>query len=264
MCVINNSDMQYIIYFILFHFYISTTSLFAQTKMIYATGNWEIANITPEKARKKAIEEAKANALQKAGVSELFTVINTGSVSDQLNYFVSSSSSELSGEIIEYDIIKEQILTEGKHLLYTVDIKATIQLEKSKRDLEFDAYIKGIKVSPYKDGENIAFSICPTKTCYVHIFWFDETGIGNIVYPNMAEPSQLLDANKQSYFPITQDYKIRKETQEPIENISIVFVFTKKDIPFTKSITMENFHQWILSIPSDLRTLKFINIFITQ
>lgn len=88
MWVVNNSDMQYIIYFILFYF--SVSSLSAQTKKVYATGNWEIANITPEKARNKAIEEAKANALQKAGISELFTVINTGTVSDRLNYFVST------------------------------------------------------------------------------------------------------------------------------------------------------------------------------
>lgn len=262
MRVVNNSDMQYIIYFILF--YCSVSSLSAQTKKVYATGNWEVANITPEKARNKAIEEAKANALQKAGISELFTVINTGTVSDRLNYFVSTSGSEISGEIVEYNIVKEEILSEGKHLLYSIDIEASIRTKKNKRDLEFDAYINGIKESPYKEGENITFSICPTKKCYVNIFWFDETGNGNIVYPNTAEPSQLLEANKQSYFPITQDYKIRKETKEPIENISIVFVFTKKDIPYTKNITMENFHQWILSIPSDLRVLKLNNIFITQ
>lgn len=254
--------MQYIFYFILF--YLSVSSLSAQTKDVYATGNWEIANITPEQARNKAIEVAKANALKNAGISELFTVINTGSVSDRLNYFVSSSSSELSGEILKYNIVKEQILTEGKHLLYTVDIEATIRTEMNKQDLEFDAYIIGLKDSPYKDGENITFSVRPTKTCYVHIFWFDDAGKGNIVYPNMAEPSQLLEANKQRNFPITQDYRIRKETREIIENISIVFVFTKKPIPYTKSITMENFHQWILSIPSDSRVLKFNNIFITQ
>lgn len=263
MRVVNNSDMQYI-YFILIYFYFSISSLSAQTKIVSATGNWEIANITPEKARNRAIEEAKANALQKAGISELFTVINTGTVSDRLNYFVSSSSSEFSGEIIKYEIVKEQILSEGKHLIYTIDIKATIRTEKNNRDLEFDAYIKGIKESPYKEGENITFSVCPTKNCYVNIFWFDETGKGNIVYPNIAEPSRLLDANEQSYFPITQDYKIRKETQESIENISIVFVFTKKDIPYTEDITMEKFHQWILSIPSNLRVLKYNNIFITQ
>lgn len=254
--------MQYIFYFILF--YLSVSSLSAQTKDVYATGNWEIVNITPDQARNKAIEVAKANALKNAGISELFTVIITGTVSDRLNYFVSSSSSELSGEIIKYNIVKEQILTEGKHLLYTIEIEATIRIKKNKRDLEFDAYIQGIKETPYREGENISFSICPTKTCYANIFWFDEKGKGDIVYPNMAEPSELLNANQQNYFPITQDYKIRKETQEPVENISIVFVLTKKDIPYTKSITMEYFHQWILSIPSDLRVLKVNNIFITK
>lgn len=257
--------MQKIFYLIVCCFFLSPFYLIAQTKKIYATGNWEIANITPEKARSKAIEEAKSDALQKAGISELFTVVNTGTVSDRLNYFVSSSSSERSGEIIDYKIIKEQILTENKHLFYTVDIEALIRIKKNKRDLEFDAYIDGIKDTPYKDGENISFCIRPTKSCYLRLFWLDETGKGNIIYPNLAEFSQMLQPNVSNDFPVTQDYKIRKETQEPIESISIMFVLTKKDIPYTKNdVTVENIHKWILSIPSDLRIIKLNNIFITQ
>ncbi|MBP3517166.1 MAG: hypothetical protein J6K31_01920 [Parabacteroides sp.] len=247
--------------FILFALF--TQVLFAQTKKVQAKGDWEIANITPEAARSKAIEVAKNNALRAAGISELFTVINTNSISDRLSYFVSSSYSELSGEITNYKITDEQILTDEKHLFYTVNIEAIIQLRKNKRDLEFDACIEGIKETPYQNGENFLFNIRPTKACYTHIFWFDEAGIGNIVYPNPAEPSQLLRSNEANYFPITQDYKIRKETQEPIESISVIFVLTKKDIPYTRKITLEDFHQWVLSIPSDQRVIKFHNIHIT-
>ena len=131
------------ILFILFA--LSVSALFAQTKRVHATGCWEIANITPEAARSKAIEDAKNNALQNAGISEFFAVMNTSSVSDRLNHFVSSSSSEFSGEITNFKIVKEQILTEEKHLFYTVDIDAVIRIRENKRDLEFDAYIEGIR-----------------------------------------------------------------------------------------------------------------------
>ena len=245
-------------------FILSTTpALFAQTKKVQAKGDWEIANITPETARGKAIEVAKSNALRAAGISELFTVINTNTTSERLSYFVSSSNSELSGEIVNYKIVNEQILTEEKHLFYTVSIEAVIQLKKNKRDLEFDAYIEGIKEMPYQNGENFSFNIRPTKACYTHIFWFDETGKGNIVYPNPAEPSQMLHVDESNSFPITQDYRIRKETQKPVESISIIFVLTKKDIPYTRKITLEDFHQWVLSIPSNQRVIKFHNIHIT-
>lgn len=254
--------MRYFLYII---FLFSASPLFAQTKEVYATGSWEITNITPEQAKSKAIEEAKANALQQAGVSEVFTIMNSETISNQLSYFVSSSNSELSGEITGYKIIKENILTEGVHLLYTVNIRATVRIKKNKRDLEFDAYIQGIKETPYRDGENISFSIHPTKVCYLHIFWFDENGKGDIVYPNKAESSQMLTANESNLFPITQDYKIRKETEEPIESVSIVFVLTKQNIPYTtQNITVDNFHNWVLSIPPALRIIKFNNIFITQ
>ena len=248
------------ILFILFA--LSVSALFAQTKRVHATGCWEIANITPEAARSKAIEDAKNNALQNAGISEFFAVMNTSSVSDRLNHFVSSSSSEFSGEITNFKIVKEQILTEEKHLFYTVDIDAVIRIRENKRDLEFDAYIEGIKEVPYQDGENFSFFIRPTKTCYVRVFWFDEAGKGNIVYPNPAEPSQQLCFNEHNFFPITQDYKIRKETQEPIESISVIFILTKKDVPYTRKMTLEDFHQWVLSVPSDQRILKFYNIHI--
>ena len=240
------------------------TSLSAQTKRVLATGNWEIANITPEAAKEKAIEVAKANALQKAGVSELFTVINANSVSDRINYFVSSSRSELSGEIKKYQIIKEQILTEGTHLFYTVDIEAEVRIKRNKKDLEFDAYIEGIKETPYQDGENLIFSIRPTKACYAHIFWFDERGNGNIVYPNQAEGQQLLNANQSNAFPVTQDYKIRKETESPIESMSLILVLTKKNVPYTRKVTLEDFYQWVLLIPSDLRVIKSYNVYITR
>lgn len=244
-------------------FFLSFT-LFAQTEKVSVKGTWEIANITPEEARNKAIEDAKANALREAGISELFTVINSNSISERISYFVNSSRSELSGEIVRYEIVKEQILTEGKHLFYEVDIEAVVRFKKNKRDLEFDAYIEGIKETPYQDGENFSFSIRPTKTSYVRIFWFDETGKGNIVYPNQSEQSRMLNTECQNFFPITQDYKIRKETEEPIESISVVFVLTKKDIPYTGKVSLEDFYRWVLSIPSDLRIIKSYNVYITQ
>jgi len=260
--VTRNSDMRSICYVIIGGLFLFISALSAETKKVCVSGNWEIANITPEEARNKAIEEAKIYALQKAGISELLSVVNTGTVSDRLNSFVSSSYSEYSGEIISYKVLKEQILTEGKHIFYMVDIEASVRIRKNKRDLEFDAYIEGISETPYKDGEHILFNIRPTKDCYLHMVWFDEKGDGNIVYPNQSEPSQILKADQQTFFPITQDYKIKKETQEPVESISLVFILTKKDVPYTRKVTLEDFHHWVLSIPSELRILKFYTLYI--
>lgn len=258
----SNSDMRNICYVIIGGLFLFISTLSAETKKVCVSGNWEIVNITPEEARNKAIEGAKIHALQKAGISELLSVVNTGTVSDRLNCFVSSSYSEFSGEIISYKVLKEQILTEGKHIFYTVDIEASIRVGKNKRDLEFDAYIEGISETPYKEGESILFNIRPTKDCYLHLVWFDEKGEGNIVYPNQSEPSQILKADQQAFFPITQEYRVKKETRDPIENISLIFILTKKDIPYTRKVTLEDFHQWVLSIPSELRILKFYTLYI--
>ncbi len=134
----SNSDMRNICYVIIGGLFLFISTLSAETKKVCVSGNWEIVNITPEEARNKAIEEAKIHALQKAGISELLSVVNTGTVSDRLNCFVSSSYSEFSGEIISYKVLKEQILTEGKHI-HTFE---WLEFDRLKNEYFYPTFLK--------------------------------------------------------------------------------------------------------------------------
>ena len=237
---------------------------FAQTVTVTAAGQWDLANITIEKARQNALDNAKEEALRKAGIPEEFIVVNTGLVSDKFIHFVSHSNSELKGEIVSYDILKQSVQNDGTRFFYLVEIRAKIRTSKVKRDLEFVAAVEGIKNGPYQDGEQFSFTIRPNKDCYVLVFWFDEEGKGACIYPNTEEPPELMENLKTYSFPRTQSYKVRKENKELTESISLVFVFTKKNIPFTDACTFENIQQWTTRIPSNERYLNYHSIVITN
>jgi hypothetical protein len=229
----------------------------AQTVKVTAQGVWDMANIKLEEAKRLALENAKADALRQSGLPEEFIVINAGTVSDQINGFVSYSNSELSGEIVNYRVTDEQVLNEGARYFYRVLIEATVKTGKMKRDLEFDAFINGVQTGVYTEGDPLAFTLQPSKDCYVHIFWIDAAGNGAPVYPNPAEPPELLRKGETYAFPRTQRYRTTKETQEATEAISLVFALTKKNIPFTGACTFETVQQWITAIPSDERKIKY-------
>ncbi|MDH6341587.1 hypothetical protein M2480_000956 [Parabacteroides sp. PFB2-12] len=258
------SHLKWILIPIFLTNYFSLFELKSQTVEVQVSGIWEMANITPEKARLYALNNAKENALREAGISEEFIIMHTGAVSDKITRFISHSNSELLGEIVNYEVIDERIQSQGKRHYYQIMIKATVKTGKVKRDIEFDVQIKGIKNTAYRDGEMFIFSITPTKDCYATVFWLDESGNGALIYPNPAEPTEKLLAQSHSIFPRTQNYKARKETKEPTEIISLVFVFTKQNIPFTQDCTWDNIQKWIMAIPSDKHTLKYNSIVVTD
>jgi hypothetical protein len=241
------------------------TKLAAQTVTVRAAGSWDMAKTTIEKVKLLALENARENALRKAGVPEEFIVMNTGAVSDRATSFVSHSNSELLGEIVSYDLLHEQVRQEGSVFFYTVEIEAKVKMGKVRRDLEFDALIEGIQTSAYRDGDLLTFSIKPYKDCYVHIFWLDETGSGALVYPNPAEAPERLLSGVTCTFPRTRNYKTRKEARdEPVEIISLIFAFTRKNIPYTSACTLEHIQKWVMTIPSHERLVKYHSLVITE
>lgn len=237
---------------------------YAQTRTVTVQGLWEMANITPEQARLLALENAKENALREAGVAEDFIVINTGTISDKINSFVSFSNSELQGEIIDYEILDEGIRSQQRRHFYEIAIEAKVRTGKVKHDPEFDLFINGIKNTPYRDGEMFLFSIRPSKDGYITLFWVDEQGNGACIFPNEAETSERFLAGETYIFPRTQSYKARKETEAPVETVSLIYVFTKRNIPFTEECDLEAIQRWSISIPSDTRVVKYKTISISH
>jgi hypothetical protein len=252
---------------------ICNTAVIAQTKKttVEGYGMWDIVNITPEKARTLAMERARMNALENAKVGTDVTTESNVLISDLVNKFVSVSNLEIQGEFESIKVVDEypEILSD-KRLIYKVHIKAVVKVGKVKKDLEFDAAVNGFS-NTYRENENLTFSVKPSKDCYLHIFWFDETGKGEMLYPNDYEPITLFNADTEYFFPQTKGiaYTQKKETDIPIEATNYVFVFTKDKLVYTETgkkakTDLDRLYEWIVKIPSDRRIVKNKAIYIGE
>ena len=246
-----------------FLLFLSTTS-FAQknTQKVYNVNGQAFINelITPKQARELALNEAKSNALRKAGIGEyiknnLTRLSSTvGDKSDE--YFNTEQQSQLEGSVLDYEIINEnKFINEEKLLVVSITINATVLKYETKPDVNFDVRLFGVK-SIYKNRDNLEFSVQPSIDCYLNFFsWVDDES--GLIYPNDREKSTLLKASATIKFPILTeaiDYKLI--TKKASEKGRFIFVFTKTPMKFIQKDADQNTSadeiiSWINSIPLD-------------
>ena len=242
------------------------SALFAQTKTVIAEGTWEIKNISIEEAKERALKQAQKNALEEAGAQTEIQVTDVMNVSDVNTWYSNFSKSEITGTIIEYDIIESILVSNGDIHLWKVKIKAKVELNKKKKGTTLDAHVSGFTTN-YNEGDKLQFSIKTSEDCYVQIFWFDAFSNGSQFYPNDYEPAEPLKAMVEKKFPQSIEYTLYKETDELQESNSLVFIFTKKKQPFLKAgkdgnVKLKDMLEWFMKLPNDQRFMLTESIFI--
>lgn len=246
----------------------------AQKKVnLTAKGMYISRDLTPEQTKRKAIEEAKREALNKAGVSE------TIQVSDFLYQFEDNekfqeifqgfTSTETGGEVMVNEIISEtKNFDEDGNMIVEVEIDATVFIHKEESDKSFRFTVKGIDEF-YDAGEFMRFEFTPLKDGYLKIFNVTEVG-ADILYPykNMANPmlneqqDKLFEKGKKYDFPISdlfdeKGYELVFETPGKDKEFNLlIFVFVKKDYPFLEQPSVNSIMNWIYSIPADERMVE--------
>ncbi len=162
-------------------------SAFAQKKKtVVAKGSFISSDLTPEQTKAKAIEDAKRNALVKAGVSETVTFTDFSykfEDNERFNeIFQAISSIQTGGEIIVDKILNEsKSFNEFGNMVVEVEIEATIYQHKQKADPTFLCRVDGID-EVYEAGDFLRFTVTPTQDAYLKIFNIteDET---SVLYP---------------------------------------------------------------------------------
>ncbi|MDR3226708.1 MAG: DUF4384 domain-containing protein [Prevotellaceae bacterium] len=233
-------------------------------------GRWAIINITPEQAREKAIEEAKKEALRKAGIEETIKasdILSTISSTDKYwQLFSSFSSIELHGAVTDYTIIideQEKNSVDGK-LYAVVMIDAKVKRYRTTTDSEFKIEVNGLQSNGYKNGDAINFSVTPNKEGYLKIFLFENTA-ASFVFPNKYEQNEKFTAKKAVQFPVAGiEYIAEKSTDEPMEHNLLLFVYTKSDIPFYGVVSYKNILNWVNNIEPNERDVVIEDIMITE
>jgi len=252
-------------------FLILATSLSAQKKIsVTAQGSYEARDFTLEEVKQKAIDEAKRNAMLKAGISEnvrvsdfLYTFEDDEKFQEIFQSFIST---ETGAEIIVEEVKElKRDINEFGNILIEVEIEAVIFKHKTEKDLTFIFKVDGIK-ELYYENDPVTFSFTPTQVGYLKIFNVTDN-TSSVLYPyNDTDnsylndnPEHLFNKNETVGFPVNKnmDYYFEiSEKHEDKEYNLLIFVYTKENIPFWEDVNVGNIMEWIYEIPMDSRYVE--------
>ena len=249
--------------FILFVFVITSLSSFGQrTVNVNNVRGMYIGsdNETPNIVKEKALNNAKINALSKAGIPEdissynlLYQLDKNG---DFQQIFDTQFQSEIKGAVKSYEIINEnRDVNEFGNFEIEITINAKVIKYNKNSDPSFTSKINGIK-PVYNHGADLEFDLISSQDFYLTIFYFNDNEAG-LLFPNPREESKVFNAEKIHNFPYNARYELITEKKE--ETNRLIFVFTKEDYKFiTKNperlSSRDEIFEWIYSISPDRRT----------
>ena len=233
-------------------------------KVRKAVGRWEVSHdITMAQAEEKALNEAKKDALRKAGVMEKVWSVFGQVTSDQGSQFAEAYSSvsvlAIDGMVNVTSQKTEELWDENlKKLFKVVTIDATVTKSDIKEDQTYALKVDGI-APIYKNGElfQCSFKVFGTDS-YIKLFWFGDDGAA-MVYPNDYEGDLLFTAGKEYHFPLTEQIDLAMEKKEgtDVERVNIILVATKKAYPYLGEMDYQSILSWIYGLPADQRTLSY-------
>jgi len=249
----------------LFLFFILTFNLNAQDviKVNDVVGRYVLSNdITPKQAKEFALQEAKKNALIKAGIPEFVMSNiyysqseNNNKISDIFKKF---TTAEISGTVSR---IYKKTISETKDVFGNIVYEATITADVIKYETTIDPaftfLIQGID-KVYNVNDHVTFTCKPFSDGYLHIFQINDT-LSSIVFPNVYEKDNSVLKNKSIRFPRLNGLAYSLDQAE--EN-NLIFVFTKKNIVFNNKESIDGIFEWIYKIKPDQRQIQIFNVIV--
>ncbi|MBX3165366.1 MAG: DUF4384 domain-containing protein [Bacteroidetes bacterium] len=229
-------------------------------------------NVSPNQAKKEALNEAKINALKEAGINEHINSYQVLYASQQKNdysqFFTSDIQTEIQGAVQSYTVKNEKTYCKNEvEIVCEIVIDAIVIKYDAKPDASFYANIEGIKAA-YNNDEKLTFSVKATQACYLTVFNITDTE-ASLMYPNEYEKQTKCNALETYKFPVGRlDYVMHTDMKQAETN-RLIFVFTKTQIPFIKmdkeqNTTAETIFTWIYSIMPDQRKVDYITLSIQK
>lgn len=223
-----------------------------------------LRNITYEEAYRKALNEAKEKALREAA-GEYLASTEVLQTHNEWQIFNSYTLSQALGGITQYKITDQgtyKSRQQESELTVFVVIDAKVKKYDTKIDPSFTLKIDGLQ-KVYGRGEKMRFSVQPYQDGYLRIFLFEDWQHASQIFPNSFDPDNRLSAGQPMELPQKSSFYMTKaETGEPVETNHLVFVFTKRDIPFPSIPTYDNVNNWINGIELSERFVAYYPIHI--
>lgn len=252
--------------------FVLSGQVYGQKKIsVTARGTYEARDLTLEQVKKKAIEEAKKNAMVKAGISEnvkvsdfLYTFEDDEKFRDIFQSFVST---ETGADIIVEDVRElRRDINEFGNILIEVKIDAVIYKHDKKIDPAFKFVVHGLR-DIYYQNDPLDFSFEPSRDGYLKIFNVAEDN-AFLLYPYKDaensylddEDARLFKKNEEVHFPISKmmdGYYFEIDNPEATSEFNLlIFVYTKEDFPYLGDVDVPGIMQWIFNIPLDQRMVQ--------
>ncbi len=246
--------------FVLLVSYNTTAQKTEEIKMKGITGIGYDENIVV--AKEKAINDAKKNALNRAGIAEninAYTDLFQAEIDD--NYaelFTSQVFTNIRGAVTNIEVVSEnRDFVVGNNIKYEVTIDCVVLKYNTEVDLMYAADIKGIKPFAH-EGDLLTYTVTPTKDSWLYVFCVPQNqDKAYFLFPieEHNEKSFMLEAGKTYEFPRSLDLEYFLDGTER-QTDRLIFVLTKQNFPFTSRITYKNVTDWIFTIPPDQRIVE--------
>lgn len=237
---------------------------------VHAEGKCELSRfITIEQAEHKALQEAKQEALRKAGVPEnVWSVFGTVTESDGQAFkqaYSEMSVLAIGGlvNILETPTYTQEYNKVEKRTYVICKIHAEVK-KGDQVDKSYQIKVDGIS-SVYKVDEAFSMNIQVSFDSYVRVFWFNESD-GSQLLPNSYEQNNFVAKGTTRVFPNTEQYDlgvVKSDPTKDTELVNVMVVATKTDYPFFEdSVTFESLLKWIYDIPASDRCASFETFYI--
>jgi hypothetical protein len=175
------------------------------SEWVTVDGTAPIENVTKNEARKRAIANARREAVEKVvGVDILSETM-------VINYNVSGDVIRTIpyGKVIGQEILKEEIELipakdkgEAPYLAYKIKMRARVVKEKGQADVFFRLRAE-LNRTVFREGDPMEIRVTPSRDCYLSME--DETAI--ILFPNRFKQNNFVKANTTFTFPDEADRK---------------------------------------------------------
>ncbi len=211
--------------------------------------------------KQRAINEAKTNALRKAGISENVTsysvffksevdgkysdIFKTDILNDMKGYVIVNTENELKKELDDFG-----------NLVIKINLDVTVLKYANERDRTFDAWVKGLNQKGFLSTDPVTFSIKPSQDMYIRIFDLVDQKVYPL-YPNEFEPNSIFLKEQEIDFPTSSELKYLFEFEGERESHNFIILLLKEDIPYTStSVESKDLLNWIFKIPPHQRLVK--------
>ena len=192
-------------------------------------------SISPDKAQQEIMQILRNNAISKkipetVEIATLLSdvIIESNQVAREQTAWSAFFKSTISGIITAEEILQNDMRSLPNKNSYqkTVRLKAYVEPVKGQRDPGFYLDVN-IENNLLKSGDELAFSLTPSKDCFVYVFNFMADQNVFFMYPNQYMKENYIKANSTLHIPdeSIRDYVAFEVNTLPGESMSTESVY---------------------------------------